>query len=249
MNLEEIRQKAFDDARKGLKKSFAKKDAQIIQAISALDEIDKDVNVFSERLREWYSLHFPEMDSAIKDHKKYAEFAFCGNRDDIDDKRMSNLAKKSVGAELTDVDYKIMKRYAGQILEIYKLRDEIEKYVDKSMVNLAPNISELAGPTVGARLIKLAGSLENMARMPASTIQLLGAEKALFRHLKSGSKPPKYGVIFQTKDIHDSPKERRGRIARSLAAKLALAARIDYSNPVLNKELIEKYRKRVNHIK
>ncbi|MFH1786787.1 MAG: hypothetical protein ABH829_04020 [archaeon] len=249
MNLEEIRQKAFADARKGLRKSFAKKDAQVIQAISALDDVDKDVNVFVERLREWYSLHFPELDSVVKDHRKYSEYAFAGPRTEIEDRKIKNMAEKSVGAELGEDEYKIIRRYAGQALEMYKLRDDIEKYVDKSMKRLAPNISELAGPTVGARLIKLAGSLENLARMPSSTIQVLGAEKALFRHLKTGANPPKYGVIFQVDAIHGADKPKRGRIARMLAAKLAIAARIDYANPAINSALIEKYKQRLKNIR
>ena len=245
MNLEEIRNKAFEDAKKGLKKSFAKKDAQVIQAVSAYDEIEKDVNVLVERLREWYSLHFPEMDKKIKDHEKYAEFAFYGNRAEIEDKNLQKLAKASVGANLEENDYKIIKRFTARILELYKLRDVLNKYIEKRMKEIAPNVESLAGGSIGARLIKSAGGLENMAKMPSSTIQVLGAEKALFRHLKTKAKGPKYGYIFQCPSIHNAQKDRRGRIARALASKLAIAARMDFYNGKLDSSLKTKFEKAI----
>lgn len=118
------------------------------------------------------------------------------------------------------------------------------------MREVAPNVTELVGPTLGARLLSLAGSLEELSKMPASTIQVLGAEKALFRALKSGSRPPKHGIIFQYPAIHVSPRWQRGKIARALAAKLAIASRIDaYSGRFVGTQLVEQVNKRIEEIK
>lgn len=248
MNIEEIRQKALADVKKGLRKEFARRDALIIQAVSAMDDLDKTANLGAQRLREWYSLHFPELDRKIEDNKTYAEIAFLGDRKTIDDKTLKKLAGMSVGAELGEKDYKIITRFAAQIVELYNLRDAIDSYIGSMMRKISPNIDALAGSSIGARLISLAGGLENMARMPASTIQLLGAEKALFRHLKTKSKPPKYGIIFQCPFIHSADREKRGKIARALAGKLAIAAKIDFHNPHLDESLKKDFEKRLKQI-
>ena len=245
MNLEEIRKQAFEEAKKGLREEFAKKDALIIQAVSSLDEVEKTVNTLAERLREWYSLHFPEADKYLKDHEKYTKMVSNGDRSKVDGKTLKLMADKSVGAELTKADYKILETFSNEILSLYKTRDNLDTYISSMMKKIAPNIESLAGPSVGARLIRLAGSLENMAKMPASTIQVLGAEKALFRHLKTNAKGPKYGIIFQCPIIHASPKKHRGKIARTLGSKLAIAAKVDFYDGKLVKSLKEKFDKKV----
>lgn len=249
MNLEEMRIKAFEDAKRGLSESFAKRDALIIQAVSAMDEVDKTVNVLSERLREWYSLHFPELDRAIKDHKDYAKIAFVGDRMQIEEKKAARIAKGSIGASLAPRDYKVISQYSKQILDLYHLRDQLDSYLSATMKDIAPNLNSIAGPSVGARLIKLAGSLENLAKLPSSTVQVLGAEKALFQHLKKGTKPPKHGVIFQCPVVHKASKGHRGKIARTLAAKAAIGAKIDFYGHGLNEDLVKEFNERVNQIK
>ena len=117
------------------------------------------------------------------------------------------------------------------------------------MKKIAPNITAIAGPTIGARLLAKAGGLEKLARLPASTIQVLGAEKALFRALRKGTKPPKHGILFQHPWVHGTPRWQRGKIARVIAAKLALAARIDLYRGELVKELVEKLKERIKEIK
>lgn len=248
MNLEEMRRKALEDARHGLKKSFAKRDALIIQTVSAMDEADKTINVLSERLREWYSLHFPELDRAVPDHKAYAKLAFVGDRNQIEDKQASKLAKGSIGADLGERDYKIISEYSKRILDLYYLRDQLEAYLGTKMKELAPNVNAIAGPSVGARLIKLAGSLENLAKLPSSTVQVLGAEKALFMHLKKHTKPPKHGVIFQCPIVHNSPKQMRGRLSRTIAAKTSIGAKIDFYNPHLDENLVNEFNSRINRV-
>ncbi|MFW6149682.1 MAG: hypothetical protein ACOC6D_07480, partial [Atribacterota bacterium] len=103
----------------------------------------------------------------------------------------------------------------------------LEKQIDMDMQDIAPNTSKIVGSLIGARLISLAGGLQKLAFLPASTIQILGAEKALFRFKKEGGKPPKHGVIFQHKLVNRSPRAERGKISRLLATKIAIAVKAD----------------------
>jgi nucleolar protein 56 len=127
---------------------------------------------------------------------------------------------------------------------------KLEKQIDLDMHNNAPNISRIVGSLIGARLISLAGGIKRLATMPASTIQLLGAEKALFRYKKEGGKPPKHGVIFQHPKINRNPKEVRGKIARIFASKIAIAAKADaFTKRDISKDLTEQLDKRIKDIK
>jgi nucleolar protein 56 len=225
-----------------LRKVAQKRDLLAIQAIRAIDDIDKTVNLFAARLREWYSIHFPELDDLVVDHLSYARIvAELGDRSNITPEklrelgfgsgkaeRIFNASKSSIGAELSDFDIRQMQSLANIMLELGDLRAQLTDYISRVMREVAPNITELVGPLLGARLLSLAGSLENLAKMPASTIQVLGAEKALFRALRTGGRPPKHGVIFQFPEIHSAPRWQRGKIARALATKLAIAAKADY---------------------
>jgi len=143
-------------------------------------------------------------------------------------RRIASISKKSIGADLSEFDLKPIQTLAKIMIELSELRSYLTDYNTLVMKEVAPNVTELVGPLLGARLLSLAGSLEELAKMPASTIQVLGAEKALFRALRTGGKPPKHGVIFQYPEIHRSPRWQRGKIARALATKLAIAARVDF---------------------
>jgi len=225
-----------------LRKVAQKRDLLAIQSIRAIDDIDKTINLFASRLREWYSVHFPELDDLVRDHLLYARIvAELGDRESITAKnlvklgfseskaeRIAKISKESIGAELSDLDIRQVKTLANIMLELYRLRQSLTEYVSHVMREVAPNITELVGPLLGARLLSLAGSLEDLAKLPASTVQVLGAEKALFRALRTGGRPPKHGIIFQFPDIHRAPRWQRGKIARALATKLAIAAKADY---------------------
>ncbi|MEM0037397.1 MAG: C/D box methylation guide ribonucleoprotein complex aNOP56 subunit [Zestosphaera sp.] len=220
----------------------AKRDLLAIQAIRSIDDIDKTINLFASRMREWYSVHFPELDDLIEDHKLYATVVYeFGSRDGLSveglrklgfsegkAQRIYDVSRRSMGADLSEVDVERIRDFVGVILNLYDLRDKLSEYLSQVMKEAAPNITELVGPTLGARLLSLAGSLEDLAKMPASTIQVLGAEKALFRALRTGGRPPKHGVLFQHPEIHVAPKWQRGKIARAVATKLAIAAKADY---------------------
>ena len=242
-----------------LRKVAQKRDLLVIQAIRAIDDIDKTINLFAARLREWYSIHFPELDDLVADHLNYAKIVLAvGDKSELSvsklrevglgsgkSERIAEVAKKSIGAELSDFDIKQIQSLAQTMINLNELRSRLTEYIGKVMVEVAPNITELVGPLLGARLLSLAGSLENLAKMPASTIQVLGAEKALFRALRTGGRPPKHGIIFQYPEIHSAPRWQRGKIARALATKLAIAAKADYFTgryiaDRLKKELIER---------
>ena len=250
--------------RRKLKGAAEKRDLLAAQAIRAIDDIDKTVNLFVARLREWYSLHFPELNDLVREHEDYVKIvAELGHRNNITKKalvdlgfseakaeKIANAAKTSIGADLSEFDINAVQTLARIALEMYRLRRSLTEYIDQVMKEVAPNITALVGPLLGARLISLAGGLEKLARMPASTIQVLGAEKALFRALRTGGKPPKHGIIFQYPHIHRSPKWQRGKIARALAAKLAIAAKVDaFTGRFIGDKLKEELERRIEEIK
>ncbi|MDE1815788.1 MAG: ribonucleotide-diphosphate reductase subunit beta [Thaumarchaeota archaeon] len=236
-------------------------DLHIIQAINALDETDKMINLLSSRLREWYGLHFPELDNLIDTISGYAKIVLAGRRDNLnrqvysdagfpDEKAemLSLLQEKSRGGQISNENLAIVQNLAKQILELFELRLNLEKHIEDQMKIIAPNLSGILGTSVGARILGRAGSLRRLATMPASTIQVLGAEKALFRSLKTGAQPPKHGLLFQHTLVHAAPRWQRGKIARAIAAKAALAARVDVFGAGRNEMLFEKLNVRIGEI-
>ena len=236
-------------------------DLHIIQSINTLDDTDKIINGMSSRLREWYGLHFPELDNIIDSINGYAQIVVAGKRENLSDDVFTNagfpdskvqmlslVKEKSRGGDITEKNFQIVQNLAKNILELFDLRNELEDQVDKQMQDVAPNLSAVLGTTVGARILAKAGSLDKMATMPASTIQVLGAEKALFRALKTGSNPPKHGLLFQHAVVHAAPRWQRGKIARAIVAKAAIAARVDVHGGGLNNTLLDKLNIRVKEI-
>lgn len=261
----EYRQKfATELIRRHLRIFAKKRDLLAAQAIRAIDDLDKTYNLFAIRTREWYSVHFPELDQLIPDHQLFLELVEkLGVRENFTNENLVEFgisrdkaliieekAKNSIGADLSDFDIKPIQTLARMANEMYELRQELVKYIDAVMREVAPNVTALVGSLLGARLISLAGSLEDLAKLPASTIQVLGAEKALFRALRFGGRPPKHGVIFQFPDINKSPRWQRGKIARALAGKLAIAAKVDaYTGRFIGDKLLEDLHKRIEEIK
>ncbi len=240
-----------------------RRDLLIAQAIQAIDDLDKTTNLFSNRIREWYGLHFPELNKLVERHETYLRLVEAlGSRANftvenlleagMPEKRakaIAEAAQSSVGAHLEDEDIIPIQMLCSEVLKLYELREELAKYIEASVEEIAPNITALVGPLLGARLIALAGGIEKLARMPSSTIQVLGAEKALFRALRTGTKPPKHGIIFQFPIIHQAPRWRRGKIARALAGKLAIAARVDaFTRERVGERLREEFMERVKEI-
>jgi nucleolar protein 56 len=224
-----------------VKKAVEKRDLVVVQVIQMIDDLDKTLNLFMSRVREWYGLQFPELDRLVEKHETYARLvANLGGRENFTleklvkeglpkgkAERIAEVAELSMGAELGEGDVDQIQTVCKNTLNLYDVRQKLERYLDSVMCDVAPNIRALAGSLLGARLMALAGGLNNMAKMPASTIQVLGAEKALFRALKTGTRSPKHGIIFQHSLIHDAKRWQRGKVARALAGKLAIAARTD----------------------
>lgn len=236
-------------------------DLHIIQAIKALDEIDVMMNGLSSRLREWYGLHFPELDNIIDSINGYAQIVMAGKRQDLSKtayedagfpeskvEMLSVIQEKSKGGDISKENLVIVQSIAKQILEMAEIRREVENHIEAEMKNIAPNLTAILGAAVGARILSKAGSLKKLATMPASTIQILGAEKALFRALKTGTEPPKHGILFQHPIVHAAPRWQRGKMARAIASKAAIASRVDVYGGGLNHTLLEKLNVRVNEI-
>ncbi len=212
-------------------KRSVKKDSIVVQVNGAIEELHKSINIFTERLYEWYGLHFPEMERNVSSHEKFIKLVEkFGKRTEIDENNLKKIASSSMGIELSDSDIATVQLFASEIHKMYDLRENLEKYLEKLSKEVAPNFTEVAGPKIAAKLIAKAGGLERLAKMTSNTIQLLGSEKALFRflHSKGKSKSPKYGIIFSHPLIQDAPEDKRGKLARVLSSKLSMAVKIDY---------------------
>jgi nucleolar protein 56 len=231
-------------------KEVVKKDKIIIQAVDAIDEIDKSLNIFIARLREWYGLHFPEMESAVEKHEKFVKLiSEYGLRENINETELKQIAETSMGINLSKKDEEILKDYATKIKELFKFREHLEKYVGCVLKEVAPNLQEIAGSLLAARLIALTGGLEKLAKKPSSTVQLLGAEKALFRFLHGRGRSPKYGLLFTHQLVQNAPLEKRGKVARVLASKISIAAKMDfYGKKIKSDELKKNLESRIKKI-
>lgn len=223
-----------------LKFSPDKVDTMIVQAISLLDDLDKELNNMMMRMREWYGWHFPEMTKIITDNLAYArvvrtmglrksakETDFSGILPEDIEEQLKDAAELSMGCEISEEDLLTVFHLADRVIELSEYRAKLYEYLKNRMEAIAPNLTLLVGELVGARLIAHAGNLVNLAKHPASTIQVLGAEKALFRALKTKKDTPKYGLIYHASLVGQSSAKNKGKMSRMLAAKAALALRYD----------------------
>jgi len=235
------RQVSVELAKAEVKAATAKRDIFLAQTIRVLDDLEKTANLYSGRVREWYGSAFPELDSLVDKHETYIRLvATLGDRANFTEEKLiaagipterakgiAEAAASSMGTNLALDDLALIQSFCNLSTEIYRFHERATQYVSRLAEEVAPNMTALIGPALTARLVSLAGGLDDLAKMPASTIQVLGAERALFRALKTGARPPKHGVIFQHGSIHQSPWWQRGKIARALAGKLTIAARMD----------------------
>jgi len=223
-----------------LKFSPDKVDTMIVQAISLLDDLDKELNNMMMRMREWYGWHFPEMTKIITDNLAYARVVrqmglrknakqtdFSGILPEDIEENLKDSAELSMGCEISEEDLLTVFHLADRVIELSEYRAKLYEYLKNRMEAIAPNLTLLVGELVGARLIAHAGNLVNLAKHPASTIQVLGAEKALFRALKTKKDTPKYGLIYHASLVGQSSAKNKGKMSRMLAAKAALALRYD----------------------
>ncbi|MCS7110127.1 MAG: hypothetical protein NZ956_01480 [Candidatus Caldarchaeum sp.] len=258
-----VREVSTELARLRLMVEAGRRDLHIVHAVRALDDLEKMKNQIYVRVKEWYDVHFPELSSIVPEVDVFLELTSLPLlRPNIDDKKLSKVvgddaavkvveaAKKSVGGFMSHRDARSLSALAMLGVEVGQLAKKMAEYVRDLMAAEAPNLSAVAGPVLGSRLISLAGGLENLARLPASTVQVLGAEKALFRFLKTGRGAPKHGVIFQHPYVHSAPRWQRGKIARALATKISIAARVDFfSKEDRSSQLRESLEKRIEDIR
>lgn len=246
-----------------VKETSEKLDLHLVQAVNTLDEIDEIINTISTRIREWYGLHFPELDYLLQNIITYANIVRdAGSRESITKDLLSQLEipekkieliqqaiSKSQGGDLTVESSESLKILASEVIKLSELRTNLSNTIENLMEILAPNLKNILTAIIGARLIAKAGSLLRLAQMPSSTIQIIGAEKALFRALKTGTRPPKHGLLFQHPSVNSAPKWQRGKIARALSSKIAIAVRIDvYRKGGLDNSLLDKLTKRIETI-
>jgi nucleolar protein 56 len=253
--ISELKEGDLEKAQLGLGHSYSRSkvkfnvnraDNMVIQSICLLDQLEKDVNTFAMRVREWYSWHFPELVRIVPDNYDYARCARAiGDKSqaseeshlailadilagDMDRARhILEAAKTSMGYEISELDLLSIRQFADRVVHLSEYKKRLHDYLNKKMADIAPNLSALIGEIVGARLISHAGSLTNLAKYPASTVQILGAEKALFRALKTKGNTPKYGLIYHSSFISKAAQRNKGRISRYLANKASIASRID----------------------
>ncbi|XP_051283939.1 nucleolar protein 58 [Dicentrarchus labrax] len=233
-----------------LKFSPDKVDTMIVQAISLLDDLDKELNNYIMRCREWYGWHFPELGKIVTDNLAYCKAVRkIGDRTNVAGSDLSDLlpeeieaevklaAEISMGTEVSEQDIGNIKHLCDQVIDISDYRTQLYDYLKNRMMAIAPNLTVMVGELVGARLISHAGSLLNLAKHPASTVQILGAEKALFRALKTRKDTPKYGLIYHASLVGQTSAKNKGKISRMLAAKAALAIRYDALGEDTNAEM------------
>ncbi|NXV58282.1 NOP56 protein, partial [Molothrus ater] len=237
-------------------------DNMIIQSISLLDQLDKDINTFSMRVRSWYGYHFPELIKIVPENSMYCRVAkFIGNRRELSEESLEGLeeivmdsakaqaileaSRSSMGMDISPLDLINIESFSRRVISLSDYRKGLQEYLRSKMSQVAPSLSALIGEVVGARLISHAGSLTNLAKYPASTVQILGAEKALFRALKTRGNTPKYGLIFHSTFIGRAAAKNKGRISRYLANKCTIASRIDCFSEVPTSVFGDKLREQV----
>ncbi|PYH97372.1 nucleolar protein Nop5 [Aspergillus ellipticus CBS 707.79] len=227
-------------ARHKLKFSPDKIDTMIVQAIGLLDDLDKELNNYAMRVKEWYGWHFPELAKILNDNIAYSRLVLkMGMRTNWESSDLAEIlpeeiegavkaaADRSMGTEISQEDLEHIQALAEQVVGFAEYRQQLAGYLTSRMNAIAPNLTALVGDLVGARLIAHAGSLTNLSKSPASTIQILGAEKALFRALKTKHDTPKYGLIYHASLIGQATGKNKGKMARVLAAKASLGLRVD----------------------
>ncbi len=245
---EDIREKALEQTKDKLRED-ADRDKFMAKAIDTYDHLSNDLSQEMERFRDWYGLYFPELEKEITDDEHLIKILSNGiQRDELDS--FSSMAEDSTGTDLTERDLEMLQKAFESIENKVELREELEDYIEEIAEEEMPNLETLLGPLLTARLVSLAGGLEELAKKPASTIQMLGAEKALFRYLRGEGTPPKHGILFEHRFVNPLPSNNRGKMARFLANKTAMAARLDqYGEEVKADKLREECREKYETLK
>jgi nucleolar protein 56 len=260
--MESLRKKLIEEAKKKLKEVYTR-DKILIYSTALVEDLEKITNLLYERLVSLYSIYFPEIFEELSDIEKVCKAINVINKEKINEtkknleifgkEKANRIIEKLIstkGVDLTERDLNEIKNLSNLILDLIKEKERIENFNDMLVKEVAPNLSEVGGPKIAAKLIEKAGGLKKLANFPSSTVQVLGAEKALFKHLRKKTKPPKHGIIFQHPEVRGAKKELRGKISRLLAAKLSIAAKLDYySKKFMGKELKKDLEEKIKKIK
>ena len=231
-----LRDVAIQTARKQLSASMTE-DKKVIQAVEALDDLNETVNHLTERLTEWYGAYYPELDLPSEAYVRFVS--------EIPESASQSL----MGAPATQEDLVLLQAFADDILSFYNRKSAIESFIENKMKETAPNLSQIAGVVLGARLLSMAGGLKHLAAMPSGSIQVMGAEKAMVKHLRSNAPSPKHGIIFSHPALNTAPMRLRGKISRAFASAVSLAARTDYYSGVFKPEIEVKLNEKIARIK
>ncbi|CAM42155.1 putative nucleolar RNA binding protein [Leishmania braziliensis MHOM/BR/75/M2904] len=242
-----------------LKFSPDKVDMMVVQAVSLLEDLDKEINKYAMRTREWYGWHFPELGKIVNDNVAYCKIVLAMktrfNARDTDfsdfleeemEQKVKEAAMVSMGTEIAEEDIENISRLCSEVVAASKYREQLSTYLSSRMQTIAPNLTTMVGEQIGARLIQKAGSLLTLAKYPSSTVQILGAEKALFRALKQRQATPKYGILYNASVVAKAAPAQKGTMSRVLAAKASLSARIDSFGEGDNTPALE-YRSKVEN--
>ncbi len=253
----ELKKRLMGKAKAQIKEAYSSEEYALIQAINAYLEMNKQYNLVNERLSEWNGIYVPEFSAGNMPALAKVALALSEGRLDVETlkdalenpKRAEELFGKismGMGRKMNGEEASVFKSFAEYSIRTNDTMAVLEAYIKAAAGRLLPNAAYLTDEKIAAELLARAGSIERLAMLPAGTIQLLGAEKALFKHIKFGSRPPKYGVLFKLADVTSAPKHAKGRVARAYATKLSIAFRADYfSKRFIAKELKESLQKSV----
>ena len=214
-----------------IRESVKSNDVMIVESINSLEEIEETTGKLIERLREWCTPYLPELEK-LSNHETYARIISENtSRENIAESGVLDntnvILSENYDVDIGDSDLEIIKAFASSLHSLYETRKTLEEYIDVKIKEVAPNMYDVAGANLSAKLIAHTNGLENLAKLPSSTVQIIGAEKAIFRHLKTGENPPKHGLIFQHPSIRGSNWWVRGKLARAVANKITIASRKD----------------------
>lgn len=224
--LPELRKSNLVITRNSIKNAI-QEDINIIQATNSVQETQKAINMTMKRIREWLGYYLPEFVQKVQDQEACIDLIIKQNRAALL-KKGGTTEQDTMGAVPANKDVLVIKEVARKVKELFQLKKKQEDYLQQTMQKMCPNLTAVVGAPIGAKLVAKAGSLKRLSTLPASTVQILGAEKAFFRHLKTGAKLPKYGVLFEHDRITSSDKHNKGKVARCLADKASIAAKVDF---------------------
>lgn len=247
MSREDIVGDALESTREEL--SEVDREKHLVKAVKMLDKVEGSIEEKEERFKDWYSLHFPEFVEEVDDIEHVVKILGSGvERSEIE--AFDKMASNSTGSDLTEKEEEIIGSVVENLESDLELRDDLEDYVEDLVKEEMPNLSKFLGTFLASRMLALAGGLDEMAKMPASTVQMLGAEKALFRYLRGEGTPPKHGVLFEHEFVRPLPNNERGKMARFMANKAVMAARLDkYGDKDKGEGLREEARQKFEELK